>query len=63
MTETSGMLCVDTVNVSQHFPCALTRATGAYPLPVAAQNKFSDALIKESLFRRIGTTMNALNHG
>lgn len=55
--------------VRGHSECqsALTmctdRATGAYPLPVAAQNKFSDALNKESLFRRIATTMNALNHG
>ena len=39
------------------------RATGGYPLPVVAQNKFSEALNKESLFRQIGTTMNALNHG
>lgn len=55
--------------VRGHSECqsALTmcvdRATGAYPLPVTAQNKFSDALNKESLFRRIATTMNALNHG
>lgn len=39
------------------------RATGGYPLPAVAQNAFSKALNKESLFRRIGTTMNALNHG
>lgn len=38
------------------------RATGGYPLPAVAQNKFSEALNKESLFRRIGTTMNALNN-
>lgn len=39
------------------------RSTGAYPLPAVAQNAFSKTLNKESLFRRIGTTMNALNHG
>lgn len=55
--------------VRGHSECqsALTmcvdRATGAYPLPVSAHNKFEDALNKESMFRRIGTTMNSLNHG
>lgn len=41
----------------------IDRATGGYSLPAVAQNKFSEALNKESLFRRIGTTMNALNNG
>lgn len=39
------------------------RATGGCPLPSMAQNTFSKVLNKESLFRRIGTTMNALNNG
>ena len=39
------------------------RATGAYPLPMVAQNKYSDALRKKSLFRRIGTNIKALNNG
>ena len=39
------------------------RSTGAYPLPMVAQNKYSDALRKKSLFRRIGTNIKALNNG
>ncbi|MEG1551087.1 MAG: hypothetical protein RR355_02335, partial [Oscillospiraceae bacterium] len=48
--ENSLSMCVD-------------RATGAYPLPMTSQNKYSAVLNKNSLFRKIGTTMKALNNG
>lgn len=61
--RTFGTLYEVQMDTKDRLLCVSTEQPGGYSLPAVAQNKFSEALNKESLFRRIGTTMNALNNG